>query len=324
MSSAALSETADLYDRIAAGYQKWWAPVIAPAALYLLDLVAPTVADRPNARLVDVGAGTGTLARAAVARWPSIRVTAVDPAPGMLAVGEREATRTLASSDAERLDWRTGTAGRLPLVAGSADAVVSSFVFQYLRSRVAALREAYRVLRPGGTVAVVTWLAADLPFEPWDLYEAVIGELGLERPASRSVYRPLRSESAAAALVRRAGFRQAHASSGFVEKQWTLDDYVATTFEAEDCDFAATLDAPTRARLEALWRERLARLEPSAFLYRDPIIYVTGRRPTPVARIRGLKSTGMPVRHDVPKVAPASLDRELREPVSRAPRGGPS
>jgi len=66
MTAVALAETADLYDRIAAGYQEWWAPVIAPAALHLLDLVAPTVADRPRARLVDVGAGTGTLARAAV------------------------------------------------------------------------------------------------------------------------------------------------------------------------------------------------------------------------------------------------------------------
>jgi len=48
MTAVALAETADLYDRIAAGYQEWWAPVIAPAALHLLDLVAPTVADRPG------------------------------------------------------------------------------------------------------------------------------------------------------------------------------------------------------------------------------------------------------------------------------------
>src|SRR5450759_752607 len=95
----AQSGTVDRYDRIAVGYQRWWAPVIAPASLRLLDLVASTVVGRPGAHVVDVGAGTGTLARAAVARWPSIRVTAVEPAPGMLAVGEREAARTLASSD---------------------------------------------------------------------------------------------------------------------------------------------------------------------------------------------------------------------------------
>lgn len=275
----AQSGTVDRYDRIAVGYQRWWAPVIAPAALRLLDLVRSTVVGSPGAHVVDVGAGTGTLARAAVARWPSIRVTAVEPAPGMLAVGEREAARTLASSDVRRLDWRMGTAERLPLADGSADAVVSSFAFHHVRGRSAALREARRVLRPGGMIAVVTWLAADWPFEPWDLYKGVIRELGLERPVTDEIRRPFRSEASAAALVRRAGFRRAHAFSGTVEKQWALDDYVATTFESEDRDFIAALDAPTRARFEALWRERLARLKASAFLYQDPILYLTGRRP---------------------------------------------
>ncbi|MCI4354973.1 MAG: hypothetical protein L3K06_06370, partial [Thermoplasmata archaeon] len=117
------------------------------------------------------------------------------------------------------------------------------------------------------------------PFEPWDLYRGAIVELGLERPPSREVHRPFRSVPSAAALVRRAGFRRANAFAGVVEKQWTLDAYVATTFESEDRDFIAGLAAPIGERLEALWRERLAHLEPSAFRYRDPILYVTGRRP---------------------------------------------
>jgi SAM-dependent methyltransferase len=285
VSAEALAGMIDLYDRDAARYQEWWAPVIAPAALHLLDLVAPAVTDRPHARVVDVGAGTGTLARAAVARWPGLRVTAVDPSQGMLAVGQAEAARTLRRAESDRLEWRTGVAGRLPLGDGTADAVVSSFAFQYLPSRVAALREAHRVLRPGGIVAVVTWLAADWPFVPWDRYVDVIHELGLERPAGGAcVTRPFRSPSSAAALVRRAGFRQAHGSPGTVEKDWTLDDYVATTFESEDRDFVAALDPSVRGRLEARWRDLLAELEPTAFHYRDPIVYVTGRRPAPVGQ----------------------------------------
>src|SRR5450759_683856 len=51
----AQSGTVDRYDRIAVGYQRWWAPVIAPAALRLLDLVASTVVGRPGAHVVDVG-----------------------------------------------------------------------------------------------------------------------------------------------------------------------------------------------------------------------------------------------------------------------------
>jgi len=157
----AQSGTVDRYDRIAVGYQRWWAPVIAPAALRLLDLVASTVVGRHG----DLRPRRGR----ALAVDPG---TAVEPAPEMLAVGEREAARTLASSDVRRLDWRTGTAERLPLADGGADAVVSSFAFHHVRGRSAALREARRVLRPGGMIAVVTWLAADWPFEPWDLTDA--------------------------------------------------------------------------------------------------------------------------------------------------------
>ncbi len=279
MTSVVRSDTADLYDRIAASYEVWWAPVIAPAALHLLDLVAPTVEDRPSAHVVDVGAGTGTLARAAVARWPEVVATAIDPSPGMLSVGRTAAGRTLPSSARRRLRWRTGMAEQLPLDDGSADVVVSSFALQHLHSRIAALREAYRVLRPGGTVAVVTWLTPDPPFEPRDQYKAVLHDLQLARPATREVYRPFRSTASGAALVRRAGFLRTRAHPGLVEKQWTLDAYVACTLESEDWEFIETLDAPTRARLEASWRERLAGLDPSAFCYGDPIAYVTGRRP---------------------------------------------
>jgi trans-aconitate methyltransferase len=88
-------ETVELYDLIAPSYQRWWVPVIEPAAVRLLDLVAPVVAEHAAAVVVDVGAGTGTLARTAVSRWPRVRAIAVDPSTGMLDVGRAEATGTL-------------------------------------------------------------------------------------------------------------------------------------------------------------------------------------------------------------------------------------
>jgi ubiquinone/menaquinone biosynthesis C-methylase UbiE len=99
----AVSESAALYDRIASSYQRWWSPVIEPAAPRLLDLVSAVVADHPGAVIVDVGAGTGTLARAAVTRWPDVRAIAVDPSTGMIHVGRAEAAKTLDRSARQRL-----------------------------------------------------------------------------------------------------------------------------------------------------------------------------------------------------------------------------
>lgn len=82
--------------------------------------------------VVDVGAGTGPLGRAAVVRWPKVRVVGVDPSERMLAVGRAEAETSLDLAARRRLTWSTGVAEQLPVETGSADAVVSSFVLQYL------------------------------------------------------------------------------------------------------------------------------------------------------------------------------------------------
>jgi ubiquinone/menaquinone biosynthesis C-methylase UbiE len=274
----ALTRTQTLYDRIAPSYERWWAPVIEPAALRLLDLVAPVIDVHRGAILVDVGAGTGPLARAAVARWPRVQAIAVDPSSGMLGLGRAEAEKTLDRSALRRLGWMTGIAERLPVEDGSADIVVSSFVYQYLRSRVAALREAHRILKPGGVVAVVTWLDNGVPFAPWRLLSQLLDELHIVRPpsAETALFRSLPS---AASLFRRAGFRGVHAMSGLVEYQWTLDAFVHCAWENEEPELLDSLDDDTRGRLDRLWRERLGRLTEDDLRYRDLVAYVSGERP---------------------------------------------
>lgn len=274
----ALTGTQALYDRIAPGYHRWWAPVIESAALRLLDLVAPVVDDHRRTILVDVGAGTGPLARAAVGRWRTVRAVAVEPSSGMRDLGQAEAERTLDRSALGRLRWATGVAERLPVEDGSADIVVSSFVFQYLRSRVAALREAHRILRPGGMAAVVTWLDNDLVFEPWRLLREILDELHIVRPpsAETALFRSLPS---ATTLFRRAGFRAVRATSALVEYQWTLDAFMHCAWESEEPELLDSLDDDTRCRLDRLWRERLGRLTEDELRYRDVVAYVTGGRP---------------------------------------------
>jgi len=276
-----MSELVTRYDRFAASYQRWWAPVIEPAGLRLLDLVADAVAGRSGAVIVDLGAGTGTLARAAVGRWPNVRAVAIDPSEGMLAAGRAEAARTLDAAAAHRLRWVCATADRLPLPDRSADVIVSSFAVQHLPSRIAGLREACRILQPGGAIAIVTWTAEDWPFEPEEVFDELIGELGLVRPPVAHVPRPFRSLGAASALVRRAGFTHVEATAGVVEHEWTLDSYLAYKLNHGERLLFESLDQQARVRVETLAREHLARLAPAAFHYRDPVGYVIGDRPSP-------------------------------------------
>jgi ubiquinone/menaquinone biosynthesis C-methylase UbiE len=272
-----LTGTQRLYDRLAPGYHRWWLPVIEPASLRLLDLAAPAIDGRHEPTLVDVGSGTGPLCRAAVLRWPTLRAVAVEPSSGMRVVGQAEAEASLDRSVRERISWLTGVAERLPVDDRSADAVVSSFAYQYLGNRSAALREAYRALRPGGVVAVVTWLDSDRSFAPWRLLREVLDELGIVRPPS-SETALFRSLPSAAALVRRAGFRGVRANAGTVEYQWTLDSLLRCS-ESEDAELRESLDAETLRTLDRLWRERLARLTEGELHYRDDVAYVTGYRP---------------------------------------------
>jgi len=125
-------EAAVVYDRSR--------PAYAPAGL---DFALLPLAGLTSPRVLDLAAGTGQVTRLLLAR--GLDVVAVEPAPGMRKVLEHNtrAARVLA-----------GTAEEIPLPDGSVHLVTVGQAFHWFDLE-RALPELARVLRPGGTLALL-------------------------------------------------------------------------------------------------------------------------------------------------------------------------
>jgi ubiquinone/menaquinone biosynthesis C-methylase UbiE len=274
----AMTEQAERYDRIATGYARWWAPIIAPQAVGVLDHLEPAIAAGAR-RIVDIGTGTGTLAIAALRRWSDIEVVGVDASSGMAEVAAAEADRLLDPSDRCRFDTRVAFADDMPFGDGQFDVAMSSFVFQLVPNRFRALREAHRVLRPGGTLAYVSWLADERAFGPDADFDAALEEIGIgardwdDRPGD------IESVAAAIAQMRRAGFSGVTAKAGLLEHPFDVEGYVGfmTTFDEED--LVRSLDSNERDALLAGLRRRLGARPPADLVLRLSTVTARGTRP---------------------------------------------
>lgn len=136
--------------------------------------VRRAVVTRPAMRVLDVAAGTGASSIEFVRAGAD--VVAVDFSEGMLEEGRRRHPE---------IDFRQADAMNLPFEDNSFDAVTTSFGLRNIQDFDRALREFYRVLRPGGHLVVCefsrpTWA----PFRA--LYHFFLGTVvpGLARMAS--------------------------------------------------------------------------------------------------------------------------------------------
>ena len=274
-------ESESRYDLMAEGYARHWGPVIRPAAERVLDVIAPAVelalAAHPDARLLDVGTGTGTLAIAALERWPRLHVTGIDPSSGMLDIARRSAEVRLALHERNRYETAVAYADELPFEAGAFDLAVSSFVLQLVPSRAAALREIRRVLAPGGTLAWAAWQRADRPYEPDRIANEVLDDAGFDPPDADAPSGDVASAEAAALTMRRAGFRDVHAHAEELAHPWDAAGYLGFLTEFDEESLFAELEPAERADIERTIRRRLDRLTRDQMTLRLPVIYAAGR-----------------------------------------------
>lgn len=271
------------YDEIADGYARHWGPVIRPGAERVLDEVAPAIeavlARSGEPAVLDVGTGTGTLAIAALERWPALQITGVDPSEGMLDLAKRAAEDRLPAAQHPRFKSEVGWADELPFADRSFDLAVSSFVLQLVPDRGRALREIRRVLRPGGTLAWVAWLRSNRSYEPDRVANEVLDEAGFDPPEKGGRNGDVASAAAAAQSMRKAGFIEVRAREEDVVHEWSAADYLGFLTEFDEESLFAELDRGERRDIEREIGRRLRRLTREQMTLRMPVVYAMGRVP---------------------------------------------
>lgn len=123
-----------------------WAEVQEGIVRAAYDVVLDRAGVGPGTRLLDVGCGSGMAAMLAAERGAA--VSGIDAAPALLAIARERVAQG---------DFREGDLEALPFAAGAFDLVTGFNAFQFAGNPDVALREAARVLAPGGRIAMTVW-----------------------------------------------------------------------------------------------------------------------------------------------------------------------
>ncbi|MHB9129855.1 MAG: arsenite methyltransferase [Armatimonadota bacterium] len=183
---------------------------------------------KPGETLVDLGSGGGFDCFLAAQRvGPSGKVIGVDMTPEMLATARNNARE----GGYTNVEFRLGEIEALPVADASADVIISNCVINLSPEKPRVYREAYRVLKPGGRLAISDVVAtAEMP-------ESMLSDIAL---LSGCISGAATIEDITR-MLQDAGFAQidirTNEASRAVIKEWApgyqLEDYVVSaTIEA--------------------------------------------------------------------------------------------
>jgi SAM-dependent methyltransferase len=149
----------------------------------------------PGETILDLGSGAGIDCFLAADRvGPDGRVIGVDMTPEMIDRARQNAQKAAVAN----VEFRLGTIERLPVSDDSVDVIISNCVVNLSTDKPAAFAEAFRVLKPGGRLAISDIVA----LEP--LAEAVRTDLSLVSSCVGGAETVERLE----AILNRVGFEQ--------------------------------------------------------------------------------------------------------------------
>jgi ubiquinone/menaquinone biosynthesis C-methylase UbiE len=212
-------------------YQEFMVPgMFSVLAEAVADAVEPAAGDRA----LDLACGTGALTRILAGRvGPNGSVTGLDLSDGMLAVARSQD----GSDGAAPVEYVQGSAEELPFDDAWFDEITCQQGLQFFPDRPGALREARRVLAPGGQAAFACWTEMPDHAGFWALAESAAAHGGPElRQVQRQPY-SLSDPGEMRRLLEEAGF-----SDVVVEIE-----RVAARFDAAPERFAERVIASTPA-----------------------------------------------------------------------------
>jgi SAM-dependent methyltransferase len=208
---------------------------------YARDLVDRARPVGPSDRILDLGCGTGIVARVLRERLGgAAKIVGLDKSPLML-----EKARSIAPE----LDWREGNAMELPFAAASFDLVLCQEMLQFAPDRTAVLREVRRVLSPGGRFLASTWR----PRVEQPLFDA-LGQIAERHLGKSNDGRWLLDGVALGQALTEAGFTDVDVAT-VAMTDWFRELPVRLNVMAANFDLSALSEAEREQRLAAIEAE---------------------------------------------------------------------
>lgn len=267
MKASPARNLAEEYSNKSRDYSLLWSPVIRPMALPLLGELP-----LESARLIlDCGTGTGALVPDLAAASPGSTIIGIDRAEGMLNLAPRLPGNSYGVMDAENLAFPSNLF----------DVATMIFVLFHLPEPVAAIREAIRTLRPGGTLGIVVW-GKDMDVPGLNVWSEELDRLGAApdpRPPELMRQNEMNDLAKVRSLLEESGAVRVRTFSQRFVHQWTVETLARLQVA---CGIAgrraATMSREHRAQCTARVISRFKEMSPAQMRYNPEILFAVGEK----------------------------------------------
>lgn len=252
-----------LYSETAAGYQELWAPELAPLSRELL----PHLPFEKARRIVDGGAGVGTLLPKLSSLAPQATVVAADLSFGMLRLAPPRYPRLVSDASA------------LALKDASFDVGVLAFVLFHLFEPQRGIAEMARVLRHGGHLGTVTWGDENDPLA-YQVWAEELERHGAPAPdPDLARFEAVDTPAKVRDLMAAHGLSHVRSWIGEYRARLTPDELIShRTRHGQSHHRFSAMPPDARSRFLEAVRIRLEPLSPEDFEEVSEVVYVVGRK----------------------------------------------